>query len=108
MLQRREAESPERLSSRCRTQKHKDSSPPGDRSSTKLAAALGVVEAGTREPEQLPEERRDLDKDKPEPDTNTRNYLQSTTSPAGSRASRETSALPAKRRYRADESRRAK
>jgi hypothetical protein len=93
---REEEELPGRLSNRWRTQEHKDSSPEGDHNSTKFAATFGVVEAGTREPEQLPEECRDLDKDKPAPDTNTIRHLRSTTSPAASRASHDTNALRAK------------
>jgi len=108
VLQRREEESPGRFSNRWRTQEHKDNSPQGDHSSTKLGAVLGVVEAGTKGPPgQLPEECRDLDKDKRAQDTSTINHLRSTTIRADSRASRETSALRAKRRYRVHESRRA-
>ncbi len=107
VLQLREAESRGRLSNRWRTQEHRDSSPQGDRSSTKLAAVLGVVEAETREPEQLPAERKGLDRDKPARDTNTKRHLRSTTSRAEARASRDTSARRAKRRYRARESPRA-
>jgi len=107
VLQLWEEESPGRFSNRWHTREHKDSSPQGDHNSTKFAATFGVVEAGTREPEQLPEECRHLDKDKPAPDTNTMRHLRSTTSRAEARASRETSVLRAKRRYRAHESRRA-
>jgi hypothetical protein len=69
---------------------------------------LGVVAVGTEEPEQLPEECKGLDRDRPVRDTSTKRHLRSTTSRAGARASRDTSALHAKRRYRADESPRAK
>jgi len=96
VLQLWEEESPGRFSNRWHTREHKDSSPEGDRSSTKLAATLGVVEAGTQEPEQLLEECRHLDKDKPAPDTSTIRHLRSTTSRAEARAGRETSALRAK------------
>jgi hypothetical protein len=107
-LQFREEELRGRLSNRCRTQEHRDSSPQGDRRSTKLAALLGAVAAETREPEQLPEEYKGLDKDKPAPDTNTKRQARSTTSRVEAHASRDTSARRAKRRYRAHESRRAK
>ena len=80
VLQLWEEESPGRFSNRWHTREHKDSSPQGDHNSTKFAATFGVVEAGTREPEQLPEECRHLDKDKPVPDTNTMRHLRSTTS----------------------------
>ncbi len=73
VLQRREEESPGRFSNRWRTQEHKDNSPQGDHSSTKLGAVLGAVEAGTEGPPgQLPEEYRGLDKDKPASDTSTK------------------------------------
>ena len=78
VLQLWEKELPGRFSNRWRTQEYKDNSPEGDRSSTKLAATFGVVEAATREPEQLPEECRHLDKDKPAQDTSTIRHLRST------------------------------
>ena len=73
-----------------------------------LAATPGVAAAGMGEPGQLPEECKGLDRDRQAGDTSTKRYLRSTTSRAEARASRDTSALRAKRRYRADESRRAK
>jgi hypothetical protein len=102
-LQRREGESLGRISNRWRTQEHKDSSPLDDRSSTRLEAVLGVVEAGAREPEQLRVERKGLDRDKPARDTSTKRYLRSTTSQAEARASRDTSARRAKRQCHAHE-----
>lgn len=63
---------------------------------------------GREEPEQLPEECTGLDRDRPVRDTSTKPHLRSTTTRAEARASRDTSALHAKRRYRGDESPRAK
>jgi len=89
-------------SNRWRTQEHKDNSPQGDRNNTRSGEGIGVV--GEREePGQLRAECRGSDRDRLEPDTNTMRDPQSTTNRSDSHAIRETSARPAKRRYRAHE-----
>lgn len=99
----REGEFPAQPSNRYRIQEHKDNSPEGDRSSTKLKARLGVEQEAKREPGQLPEEYKGSDRDRLEPDTNTMRDPQSTTNRSDFHAIRETSARHAKRRYRAHE-----
>ena len=99
----RKGELPAQPSNRWRSQEHRDSSQRVDRNNTKLEARPGVEREAKREPGQLPEEYKGLDRDRPGSDTNTMRDPQSTTNRSDFHAIRETSARCAKRRYRAHE-----